>query len=79
LARENAAVTKRALRKFTRTEDDGVLQGTFDFYKDAFPSSIRVVEKAMANALKFVDHPKAKQFDVRQSFDNSYVDEAMKQ
>ena len=33
----------------------------------------------MANALKFVDHPKAKQYDVRQSFDNSYVDEAMKQ
>jgi ABC-type nitrate/sulfonate/bicarbonate transport system substrate-binding protein len=78
LARENATVTKRALRKFTRTEDDGVLQGTFDFYKDAFPSAIRVNEKAMANALKFVEHPKAKQFDVRQSFDNSYVDEAMR-
>jgi len=79
LARENAVVTKSALRKFTRTDDDSVLQGTFEFYKDAFPSSIRVVEKAMANALKFVDHPKAKQYDVRQSFDNSFVDEAMKQ
>jgi hypothetical protein len=32
----------------------------------------------MANALKFVDHPKAKGSDVRQSFDNSLVDEAMK-
>ena len=79
LARENAAVTKYALKKFTRVDDDGSLQGTFDFYKEAFPSSIRVVEKAMANALKFVDHPKAKQFDIRQSFDNSFVDEAMKQ
>ncbi len=79
LARENAAVTKRALRKFTRTEDDALLQGTFEFYKDAFPSSLRVNEKAMANALKFVEHPKAKQFDVRQSFDNSFVDEAMRQ
>jgi ABC-type nitrate/sulfonate/bicarbonate transport system substrate-binding protein len=78
LARENATVTKRALRKFTRTEEDGVLQGTFDFYKDAFPSAIRVPEKAMSNALKFVDHPKAKQFDIKQSFDNSFVDEAMK-
>jgi hypothetical protein len=38
-----------------------------------------VNEKAMANALKFVEHPKAKQFDVRQSFDNSFVDEAMRQ
>lgn len=78
LARENAAVTKRALKKFTRVEDEGSLQGTFEFYKDAFPSSLRVNEKAMANALKFVEHPKAKQFDVRQSFDNSIVDEAMK-
>jgi hypothetical protein len=32
----------------------------------------------MANALKFVEHPKAKQADVRQSFDNSLVDEALR-
>jgi hypothetical protein len=30
----------------------------------------------MANALKFIEHPKAKQFDIRQSFDNSFIDEA---
>ena len=79
LARENAPVAKRALRKFTRVDDDVSLQGSFEYYRDAFPSSLRVIEKAMANALKFVDHPKAKGADVRQSFDNSYVDEAMKQ
>src|SRR5438132_136882 len=79
LARENAAATKRALRRFTRVDDDASLQGSFEYYKDAFPSSLRVIEKAMANALKFVDHPKAKQADVRQSFDNSFVDEAMRQ
>jgi NitT/TauT family transport system substrate-binding protein len=78
LARENAAVTKKALKKFTRVDDDASLQGSFEFYKESFPSTLRVVEKAMANALKFVDHPKAKQFDVRQSFDNSLVDEAMR-
>src|SRR6266567_2326749 len=78
LARESAAATKRALRKFTRVDDDASLQGSFEYYKDAFPSSLRVIEKAMANALKFVDHPKAKQADVRQSFDNSFVDEAIK-
>ena len=78
LARENAAVTKKALKKFTRTDDDASLQGSYEFYKDAFPPTLKVVEKAMANALKFVDHPKAKQFDVRQSFDNSLVDEAMR-
>src|SRR5262250_2934960 len=60
LARENAVVTKRALGKFTRTENDAELQGTFEFYKDAFSPTLRVVEKSMANALKFVEHPKAK-------------------
>jgi NitT/TauT family transport system substrate-binding protein len=78
LARENATVTKKALKKFTRVDDDASLQGSFEYYKDAFPGSLRVIEKAMANALKFVDHPKAKQFDVKQSFDNSLVDEAMR-
>ena len=78
LARENATAAKRALRKFTRVADDASLQGSYEYYKEAFPSSLRVIEKAMANALKFVDHPKAKQYDVRQSFDNSYIDEAMR-
>ncbi|MGN6734457.1 MAG: ABC transporter substrate-binding protein, partial [Candidatus Binatia bacterium] len=78
LARDNAAVSKRALKKFTRVDNETLLQGSFEYYREAFPQSIRVNEKAMANALKFVEHPKAKQFDVRQSFDNSFVDEAMK-
>jgi NitT/TauT family transport system substrate-binding protein len=78
LARENAAASKRALRKFTRVDDDASLQGSYEYYKDAFPSSLKVIEKAMANALKFVEHPKAKQADVRQSFDNSLVDEALR-
>jgi len=78
LARENAVVTKKALGKFTRTENDAELQGSFEFYKDAFSSTLRTAEKAMANALKFVDHPKAKGADVRQFYDNSLVDEAMR-
>ena len=78
LARENAAAAKRALRRFTRVDDDGYLQGSFEYYRGAFPPSLRVIERAMANALKFVDHPKARQFDVRQSFDNSFIDEAVR-
>ena len=77
-ARDNAAVSKRALKKFTRVDDEALLQGSFEYYREAFPRSIRVNEKAMSNALKFVEHPKAKQFDVRQSFDNTFVDEAIK-
>ena len=71
-------MTKRALRKFTRVDDDALLQGSFEYYREAFPTSLRVIEKAMANALKFVDHPKAKQADIKQTFDNSFVDEAIK-
>lgn len=78
LARDNATVTKRALRIFTRLNDDAALQGSFEYYREAFPPTLRVVDKAMVNALKFVDHPKAKQADVKQSYDNRYVDEAMK-
>jgi hypothetical protein len=78
LARENATVSKRALRKYTRIEDDATLQGSFDYSKDAFPNTLRVVERAMANALKFVDHPKAKQADATQFFDNSLVEEALR-
>ena len=78
LARENAAVTKKALGKFTRTENDAELQGSFEFYKDAFSANLKTVEKAMANALKFVDHPKAKGADAKQFYDNSLVDEAMR-
>ena len=78
LARENAAITKKALRKFTRVNDDADLQGSFEFYKDAFPRTLRVEEKAMANAQKFVEHPKAKGADVKQFYDNSLVEEAMR-
>ncbi len=78
LARENAAVTKKALRKFTRVNDEADLQGSYDFYKDAFPRTLRVDEKAMANALKFVEHPKAKGADVKQFYDNSLVEETAK-
>ena len=78
-ARDNAEASKRALKKFTRVDDDTLLQGSFEYYRDAFSRSIRVNEKAMSNALKFVEHPKAKQFDIRHSFDNTFVDEAMKQ
>jgi ABC-type nitrate/sulfonate/bicarbonate transport system substrate-binding protein len=74
LSRENAAVTKKALRRYTRAEDEAELQGSFEFYKSAFPNTLRTTEKSMANALKFVDHPKAKGADVKQFYDNSLVD-----
>ena len=78
LARDNAAASKKALKKYTRVDDDVELQGSFDFYRSAFASTLRTTDKSMANALKLIDHPKAKGADVRQFYDNSLVDEAMR-
>ena len=75
LTRESPTAIKRALRKYTRVNDEAMLQGSVEYFRDAFPKSLRTREKVMTNALKFIDHPKAKQFDVTQSFDNSLVDE----
>ena len=75
LTRESPNAVKRALRKYTRVNDEAMLQGSVEYFHDAFPSSLRTREKVMTNALKFIDHPKAKQYDVTQSFDNSLVDE----
>jgi NitT/TauT family transport system substrate-binding protein len=78
LTRESPNATKRALRKYTRVDDDAALQASFEYFSEAFPATLRTPEKAMTNALKFIDHPKARQYDVTQSFDNGLVNEAIK-
>jgi NitT/TauT family transport system substrate-binding protein len=78
LGRENPTAFKRSLRKYTRVDDEATLQSSFEFFREALPTTLRTPEKAMTNALKFIDHPKAKQADVKQSFDNSLAEEAMR-
>lgn len=78
LSRTDAVASKKALRRYTRVQDEATLQGTFEFFQPYFPANLRTIEKAMANAIKFLDHPKAKQLDPKQTFNNSYVDEALK-
>jgi NitT/TauT family transport system substrate-binding protein len=78
LAGTDAAVSKRALGKYTRVNDDAALQGSFDFYGPYFSKTLRTEPKIIANALKFLEQPKAKQADPAQFYDNSLVEEAMK-
>jgi hypothetical protein len=59
-------------------EDESLLQGSVEYFREAFPKTLATPERAMANALKFIEHPKAKGYDVRQSFDNSLVGEIAK-
>ncbi len=78
LSKTDAVASKKALRRYTRVQDEATLQGTFEFFQPYFPASLRTIEKAMANAIKFLDHPKAKQLDAKQTFNNSFVEEALR-
>lgn len=78
LSKTDAVASKKALRRYTRVQDDATLQGTFEFFQPYFPANLRTIEKAMANAIKFLDHPKAKQLDAKQTFNNSFVEEALR-
>jgi NitT/TauT family transport system substrate-binding protein len=78
LAGTDPQVSKRALGKFTRVNDDAALQGSFDFYGPYFSKTLKTEPKIIGNALKFLDHPKAKQADPVHFYDNSLVEETTK-
>jgi hypothetical protein len=59
-------------------QDDATLQSAFEFFQPYFPANLRTIEKAMVNAIKFIDHSKAKHLDPKQTFTNSLVEEALK-
>jgi NitT/TauT family transport system substrate-binding protein len=75
LARTDATISKKVLRKYTRVEDDAVLQATFEYYKKYFGESLKVNEKSYANLLQLIDNPKAKDADPKQFFDNSLLEQ----
>ena len=59
LAKKDAALSKKVMRKYARLTDEVVLQASFEFYKDQFPQTLRVDERSYANLLRYLDHPKA--------------------
>jgi ABC-type nitrate/sulfonate/bicarbonate transport system substrate-binding protein len=75
LARTNAAISKKVLRKYTRVENEAVLQATFEYYKQYFGDTLRVNERSYANLLQLLDHPKAKDADPKRFFDNSLLEQ----
>jgi len=77
LAGADATVSKRALGKYTRVNDEAALQGSFDFYGPYFSKTLKTDPKVIANALKFLDQPKARQVDPTHFYDNSLVEEAL--
>ncbi|HTN71158.1 MAG TPA: ABC transporter substrate-binding protein [Methylomirabilota bacterium] len=75
LARTDAAMSKKVLRKYTRVEDEAVLQATFEYYKKYFGDTLKVNERSYANLLQLLDHPKAKDADPKRFFDNSLLEQ----
>ena len=75
LARTDAALSKKVLRKYTRVDDEAVLQATFEYYKKYFGDTLRVDQKSYANLLQLLDHPKAKDADPKRFFDNSLLEQ----
>jgi NitT/TauT family transport system substrate-binding protein len=80
LARAGGPEVRAAVRKYTKVDDDVVLQATVDFYREYFPDTLRVPEKSIANALQFVgmDHPDVRGLDPRSLYDNSLIDEVLR-
>jgi len=75
LAKSDATMSKKVLRKYTRVDDDAILQSTFEYYRQFFGETLKINERSYANLLQLVDHPKAKGADPRQFFDNTLVEQ----
>ena len=75
LAKSDVGVSKAALRKYAKVEDDAILQETVDFYRDYFPGDLMVPERSIAAMLRLLDHPAAATADPKQFYDNGLVTE----
>ena len=71
----DATISTRLLGKYTKINDDRVLQETYEWIKGYFSKTLKVEEKSVINMLRFLDHAKATAADPRQFFDNSLIDE----
>jgi ABC-type nitrate/sulfonate/bicarbonate transport system substrate-binding protein len=78
LVKADSVISTRLLRKYTRIDDETILQATYDWIKGYFPRTLKVEESSIVNMLRFLDHPKAKTADPRQFFDNSLAEEISK-
>jgi NitT/TauT family transport system substrate-binding protein len=75
LAKTNPTLTKDAIRKYTKVEDEAVLQETYEFYADFFPNDLLVPEASIVNMLRLLDEPPARTADPKQFYDNSLAAE----
>ena len=77
ICRRDVALTKKAIAKYTQTNDTRLIDETYDSYVPYWPMNLGVQREAIQAGLSYLDEkqfPRAKSADAREFFDNSFVD-----
>ena len=78
ISRRDVASTKKAIAKYTKTDDTRLIDETYDQYAPYWPMNLAVQREAIQAGLGYLDEkqfPQAKTADARDFFDNSFVDQ----
>jgi NitT/TauT family transport system substrate-binding protein len=76
VAKQDRALAKRVLARYTRVEDDALLEETYRLYvEDALPRAPYVTREGVQTILDLLDHPRAPEATPEQFFDNRFVQE----
>lgn len=77
VSRKDVALTKKAIAKYTKTDDPQLIDETYDQYAPYWTMSLTVQREAIQAGLSYLDEkefPQAKNADPGAFFDNSFVD-----
>lgn len=77
VSRKDAALTKKAIAKYTKTDDAQLIDETYDQYMPYWAMNLAVQREAIQAGIGYLDEkefPQAKNADPRDFFDNSFVD-----
>lgn len=77
VSRKDAALTKKAIAKYTKTDDAQLIDETYDQYMPYWAMNLAVQREAIQAGIGYLyekEFPQAKNADPRDFFDNSFVD-----
>jgi NitT/TauT family transport system substrate-binding protein len=77
VSQRDVALTKKAIAKYTKTDDARMIDETYIQYAPYWPMNLAVQSNAIQAGLSYLDEkefPQAKNANAREFFDNSFVD-----
>ncbi len=77
VTRKDVGLTKKAIAKYTQTNETRLIDETYDSYMPYWPMNLAVQREAIQAGLSYLDEkqfPQAKRADARDFFDNAFVD-----